>query len=98
MMIGIPNQYALCMQNDDSILGIVGPDYVPLQNKDAFEWFQPFLDTESVTLETAGSLKVGTAQPRTLNPEKVEHPIRFYPNGCSVILSLSFLQYKRSFF
>ena len=60
MMIGIPNQYAVCRQKDNSVLGIVGPDYVPLQNKDAFEWFQPFLDTGSVTLETAGSLKGGS--------------------------------------
>jgi len=41
------------------VLGIVGPEYTPLQNKEAFAWFQPFLDTADVTLETAGSLKGG---------------------------------------
>ena len=43
--LGILDQYAVCRQSDDSILGIVGPDYVPLQNRDAFKWFQPFLDS-----------------------------------------------------
>ncbi len=58
--IGILNQYAVCRQKDNAVLGLVGPDYVPLQNKEAFEWFQPFLDTGEATLETAGSLKGGS--------------------------------------
>jgi phage/plasmid-like protein (TIGR03299 family) len=44
---------------DRSILGIVGPDYEPLQNADALAWFQPFVDSGSVRLEAAGSLKEG---------------------------------------
>lgn len=58
--VGIVNQCAVCRKKDDSVLGIVGRDYVPLQNSDAFAWFQPFLDTGDVTLETAGSLKGGS--------------------------------------
>lgn len=57
--LGILDQYAVCRGSDNSVLGIVGSDYVPLQNKDAFEWFQPFLDSGNATLETAGSLKRG---------------------------------------
>lgn len=52
-------QYAVCRRSDNKVLGIVGPDYVPLQNKDAFEWFQPFLDSGNATIETAGSIKRG---------------------------------------
>ena len=39
-----------------SVLGSVGPAYTPLQNVDAFKWFQPWLDAGVATLETAGSL------------------------------------------
>jgi phage/plasmid-like protein (TIGR03299 family) len=44
---------------DNKIFGIVGPSYVPLQNADAFQWFQPLLDTGEVFLHTAGSLQEG---------------------------------------
>jgi phage/plasmid-like protein (TIGR03299 family) len=56
---GILNHYAVCRTPDDAFLGLVGPDYVPLQNKEALEWFQPFLNANEATLETAGSLKGG---------------------------------------
>jgi len=45
--------------SDNRILGVVGPRYVPLQNKKAFDWFQPFVDSGEVTLHTAGSLHEG---------------------------------------
>jgi len=56
---GILDQYAVCRTSDNAFLGIVGPGYVPLQNEDALQWFQPFLDAGEATLETAGSLKGG---------------------------------------
>ena len=43
----------------NGILGVVGPRYVPLQNKDAFEWFQPFVDAGECSLHTGGSLSHG---------------------------------------
>jgi phage/plasmid-like protein (TIGR03299 family) len=46
-------------KSDDSILGVVGPRYTPLQNSDAFDWFQPFLDAGECQLHTAGSLHSG---------------------------------------
>jgi phage/plasmid-like protein (TIGR03299 family) len=46
--------------SDARVLGIVGPRYHPLQNKDAFAWFQPFLDAREAALHTAGSLKSGS--------------------------------------
>ncbi len=46
-------------KTDDSILGVVGPRYTPLQNDAAFNWFQPFLDAGECNLHTAGSLHNG---------------------------------------
>jgi phage/plasmid-like protein (TIGR03299 family) len=46
-------------KTDNSILGVVGPRYTPLQNQDAFDWFQPFLDAGECNLHTAGSLHSG---------------------------------------
>ena len=45
---------------DARVLGVVGPRYAPLQNKDAFAWFQPFLDAREAALHTAGSLRHGS--------------------------------------
>ncbi len=51
---------AVRRQSDGRILGVVGSRYAPLQNEDAFKWFQPFLDAREAALHTAGSLKGGT--------------------------------------
>lgn len=50
---------AVVRETDESVLGVVGPRYRPLQNREAFEWFQPFLDAETCMLHTAGSLYNG---------------------------------------
>src|SRR5262249_10534005 len=51
--------YATIRQSDGAILGGVGPQYQPLQNADAFQFFQPFLDAGQASLHTAGSLAGG---------------------------------------
>lgn len=51
--------YATVRDSDKKVLGVVGPTYQPLQNKDAFRFFQPFLDAKEATIETAGSLRGG---------------------------------------
>ena len=57
---GVPVSHrATYRKTDGSILGVVGPRYTPLQNKDAFDWFQPFLDAGECNLHTAGSLHEG---------------------------------------
>lgn len=53
------NAQATYRKTDNSILGVVGPRYTPLQNQDAFDWFQPFLDAGECGLHTAGSLHNG---------------------------------------
>lgn len=45
---------------DGRILGTVGPRYTVLQNRNAFKWFQPFLDAKEAALHTAGSLREGS--------------------------------------
>jgi phage/plasmid-like protein (TIGR03299 family) len=44
---------------DRRVLGTVNYDYVPLQNQDAFRWFDPLLANGGVELEAAGSLQQG---------------------------------------
>lgn len=56
--IPVPNR-ATYRKTDGSILGVVGPRYTPLQNQEAFDWFQPFLDSNECELHTAGSLHEG---------------------------------------
>lgn len=58
----IPGAFStLRVNSDGSIipLGTVGSKYSPLQNDEAFAWFQPWLDTREVAIETAGALKNG---------------------------------------
>ena len=57
--VGIRDYFAVCRNLDNSVLGIVGAGYEPLQNIDAFQWFQPFIDEEAARIETAGSLRGG---------------------------------------
>ncbi len=45
--------------SDGKIFGVVGPGYTPLQNTDAFGWFQPLVSSGEVSLHTAGSLQEG---------------------------------------
>jgi phage/plasmid-like protein (TIGR03299 family) len=45
--------------SDNSILGVVGPKYVPLQNMEAFNFFKPFIELNEASIETAGSLRQG---------------------------------------
>jgi phage/plasmid-like protein (TIGR03299 family) len=51
---------AVRRRTDGRILGTVGPRYAALQNRDAFGWFQPFLDAREAALHTAGSLRGGS--------------------------------------
>src|SRR5262245_47184232 len=41
---------------DRRLLGVVGPAYHALQSRDAFSFFQPFLDAGLASLHTGGSL------------------------------------------
>jgi phage/plasmid-like protein (TIGR03299 family) len=55
----VPDQFAVYRDSDNSVLGVVGSQYVPLQNAAAFDWFRPFLDARQCAIETCGSLMGG---------------------------------------
>ena len=46
-------------QSDNRGLGVVGPRWTPLQTRDAFEVFEPLVDSGDLKLHTAGSLREG---------------------------------------
>src|SRR4051812_5301319 len=50
---------AVVRASDDSVLGVVGAGYTPLQNDKAFAFFEPFVASGACSLEVAGSLKGG---------------------------------------
>jgi phage/plasmid-like protein (TIGR03299 family) len=50
---------AFVRSDNKKVLGIVGPNTHPLQNKKAFEFFDGFISAKEVSLETAGSLDEG---------------------------------------
>lgn len=50
---------ATIRSDNKAVLGSVGPRYVPLQNRAAFDFFKPFLDERLASLDTAGSLDEG---------------------------------------
>jgi phage/plasmid-like protein (TIGR03299 family) len=55
----IAGKKAIVRSDRDETLAVIGTAYRPLQNVDAFDFFQPFVDQGLCTLETAGSLNQG---------------------------------------
>jgi phage/plasmid-like protein (TIGR03299 family) len=55
----ITSHKALVRSTDGALLGVVGSKYQPLQNDQAFNFFDPLVSAGLVTLETAGSLRQG---------------------------------------
>ncbi len=55
--LAVPNRAVVrSVAGVDKVLGVVGPAWEPLQNIDAFQFFQPWLNAGLAKLETAGSL------------------------------------------
>lgn len=53
------NHRAIVRDTDKRVFGVMGPDYVPLQNKEAFKFFDPFLTNKEASIDTAGALRGG---------------------------------------
>lgn len=53
------DKYALVRGSDNKILTTCGPNWTPLQNRDAFEFFRKYTEAGNGKLETAGSLRGG---------------------------------------
>jgi phage/plasmid-like protein (TIGR03299 family) len=63
--IPVPDKFAVVrkagnrVQKSDPVLGVVGKDYTPLQNKDAFRFFDPIVGQNAAIYHTAGALGNG---------------------------------------
>lgn len=55
----VDGQHAVVRDSDNSVLGIVGKNYVPFQNREAFTFFDNLVDSGEAKYETAGSLRDG---------------------------------------
>lgn len=50
---------AVVRGDNNAVLGVVGKDYQPLQNRDAFRFFDSFIESNQAQYETAGALREG---------------------------------------
>lgn len=50
---------AVVRSDNNAVLGVVGKDYQPLQNRDAFRFFDSFIESNQAQYETAGALREG---------------------------------------
>lgn len=50
---------AVVRATDGAVLGVVGPSWTPLQNTEAFRFFDPLVADGKAAYETAGSLRAG---------------------------------------
>lgn len=57
--VKIPDYFALQRSSDKKVLDIVGKQYIPTQNAQAFQFFTDFVKAGKMKMETAGSLKGG---------------------------------------
>lgn len=55
----IPEAFAMVRDKDNKVLGTVGKRYTALQNKEAFDFFDPIINDGLAEYETAGSLMGG---------------------------------------
>ena len=55
----VPGKSALIRSSDNKVMDIVGSDWNPVQNAEAFEFFREFVDSGDMKMHTAGSLKDG---------------------------------------
>ncbi len=55
----VSTHQAMVRSTDEKVLGVVGKGFNPLQNVEAFQFFDKFLDQGMATLETAGAIKGG---------------------------------------
>ena len=57
--IRIPDRKALVRSSDNKVLDIVGEDWIPVQNDDAFNFFHEYCAAGDMNMEVAGSLNDG---------------------------------------
>ena len=57
--LSVSEYFALVRDNDNKVLGPAGKDYIPTQNRQAFDFFKKFTDAGHMAMDTAGSLQGG---------------------------------------
>lgn len=55
----VPGFFALTRDSDERVFDVVGPQYTPTQNAEAFSFFNEFVEAGDATMETMGSLHGG---------------------------------------
>ena len=55
----VADQFGLVRETDGAYLSTCGKDYIPIQNKQIFDFFRRFTEKGEMTMETAGSLRGG---------------------------------------
>lgn len=76
--VEVPNHFATIRESDNSVLGVVGNRYTPIQNIECFDFMDTVVDDSEATYETAGSLFGGKVVWMLLNlnkPVKVDEDI-----------------------
>jgi phage/plasmid-like protein (TIGR03299 family) len=58
-LIDVNDHYATVRDSDDSVLGVVGSRYLPIQNLECFDFLDTVVDDSDAKYETAGSLYNG---------------------------------------
>lgn len=58
-LISIPDKFAVTRIRDNRPLGVVGPEYKPIQNREAFSFLEQLLDDKECRWETAISVHGG---------------------------------------
>lgn len=57
--IGVAGKKALVRSSDNQVLDVVGDQWIPVQNEEAFEFFDEYVKAGGMSMHTAGSLKDG---------------------------------------
>jgi phage/plasmid-like protein (TIGR03299 family) len=57
--VSVPGNRAVVRMDRKTVLGVVGPSYTVLQNRDAFRVLEPLIDNGMASLETGGVLREG---------------------------------------
>src|SRR5690348_7269280 len=58
-LMSVPDYFALVRDSDNKVFGPCGKEYVPTQNRQAFDFFKKFTQVGHMRMETAGSLQGG---------------------------------------